>query len=605
MIFHRGAPHCHLCLYLVDENGDSAPSLWLSSNEDLADENFEEQKRRIEEINEELISASLEDAKCLDHSDGFSSSCDACRQMHEYVSTFQFHRCTTSCRKKKKVVHVLGSQGLGVHEEESCDIIWLVCRYKFPKFPMYKTVLLFPISKNEDPKKVHQVKKDLKHIIAYLIRRASFIDSKENEHLWLKFKNMSFDEFLLDVGMYESLASSLSPEEKREQAIKRYVNALRASINGSGYVFLKRNPEDIFINHFNTLIMSIVKCNHDIQYIFDEFSCTNYMTAYVTKIEAGWSLFLKRLEEEIRNLTKIAQLERLGSEVDKKREVSIQEAIYRALGLPMSKFSTKVKFISTNHPIKRDGLLRENWQEIEDGEPILHLSQHQYYELRPQELSDLCLADFIANYEVGQREKSNGIQLTNNKGYIYPRGKPAVLRYFINYDEPEEFARGLLILFYPFNNEMADIHDQDVMELLDENKDMIEEKRKSYEKNVNLVSLIKEIEKIQEEKGGESNDENEEEEEDIAEDDEFETTSEEDITKFINSMKAAARKDVKSNSDSTIPTIMDLREKIILLNQNQRMIFDDITERIFSLNADAEQFCVYIAGAAGTGVFFS
>ena len=70
-------------------------------------------------------------------------------------------------------------------------------------------------------------------------------------------------------------------------------------------------------------------------------------------------------------------------------------------------------------------------------------------------------------------------------------------------------------------------------------------------------------------------------------------------------MKAAARKDVKSNSDSTIPTIMDLREKIILLNQNQRMIFDDITERIFSLNADAEQFCVYIAGAAGTGVFFS
>merc|ERR1711954_619619 len=92
-----------MCLYLQDQNGESAPSLWLSSNEDLTEESFEEMKRKIEDINEELISASLEEATCLDHQGGSVVSCEACMKMKEYVSTFQFHRCTQSCRKKKKL----------------------------------------------------------------------------------------------------------------------------------------------------------------------------------------------------------------------------------------------------------------------------------------------------------------------------------------------------------------------------------------------------------------------------------------------------------------------------------------------------------------------
>ena len=593
-----------MCLYLQDQNGESAPSLWLSSNEDITQESFEEMKRKIEDINEELISASLEEATCLDHQGGSVVSCEACMKMKEYVSTFQFHRCTQSCRKKKKVIHIFASQGLGKNENDSCDIISPVCRYKFPKFPIHKTTLLLPISKSENPKDVEQMKKDLKHIVAYLIRRAHYMNSKEYEQIWIRFKNMSFEEYLYDLGMYDSLPSGMKQEEKKEKALKRYLNALRASLSGSGYVFLKRNTEDIFINNFNTLIMTIVKCNHDLQYIFNEFSCTNYITAYVTKNEAGWSVFLKWLEEQIKNLPQMEKIKVLGSAIDKKREVSIQVAIYRVLGLAMSKFSTRVKFISTNQPHMRDGLVKGNPNSLEENEPAFHLSPHQYYELRPDELEDLCLADFVANYDYGQRETSAAIPLVNNDGYVYPRGKPAILRYYMNYDDPEDLARGLLLLFYPFRDEIADIHDRNVMDLLDENKDMVDEKRQIYEKNINLVSLIQEIEKLNDERNADENEEDTEDNEVRGEENiELETTSEKDIDDFIKSMKSAAQKDVRNNSDVTIPTINELREKIILLNKNQRLIFDDLAERIFAQNENADQFCVYIAGAAGTGPF--
>lgn len=553
-------------------------------------------------MNDDLISASLEDAKCLNHNDGFLDTCEDCKNLREYVKAFQCHKCTQSCKKKKQYIHILGCQGLGLHEEESCEIISHICRYKYPRCPIDVTTLLLPISKAEDPKKVTQMQKDWKHIRAYLIRRTHFFESKENEKIWIQFKNMTFEEFLQDLGMYAGLSSNLSQDEKKTKARERYLNALRANISGSGYVYLKRNTEDVFTNNYSRVLMLIVKCNHDLQYISDEHGCLNYVTAYVTKHELGSSQFLKQLEEELKNLGQMDQLKHIGSQIDKKRECSIQEVIYRVLGLPMSKFSTRVKFISTNHPQMRDGLLKENMNSLEETEPVFYWSPHQYYEHRPEEYDDLCLADFVANFEYGQRSTPSAIPLDDDAGFLYQRSKPAVIRYYLHYDEPEDLARGLLILFYPFVNEMRDIHQHNVIELLDENKDMIDEKRKTYERNINLVGMMEEIEKIQEQRDTEEASDIEQEE--YERDDEFETTSEKDIANFIGSMKSLAKKDVTNNSDIKIPKINELREKIVMLNHDQRKIFDDIAERLFALNSDSDQFCIYIAGSAGTGKSF-
>ena len=324
------------------------------------------------------------------------------------------------------------------------------------------------------------------------------------------------------------------------------------------------------------------------------------------------SRLLKLLEEETRGWSQFDIIKAIGNILDKHREVSIQEAIYRLLGLPMSKFSTRVKYINTNHPEIREGLLRSNYKELPEGEPIFHLSPHHYYELRPTEsvdgidFEDMCLADFVANFEIKKSEVANSIPLLDNKSFIVKRSKPAVLRYYLKFDEPEDLARGLLILFLPFRDEIRDIHEQNVMDLLHENKDSIEENCLVYEKNMNLVELIQDIEAMQEE-GDEGNlEENLEdplrEEEEL--DELIETTSEKDIDKFLKSVKASAKREIKTNSDVQIPSVVSLREKIILLNVGQRKIYDDICERLMDINGGCGQFCLYIDGPAGAGKSF-
>ena len=69
--------------------------------------------------------------------------------------------------------------------------------------------------------------------------------------------------------------------------------------------------------------------------------------------------------------------------------------------------------------------------------------------------------------------------LLNGKGFIRKRLESAVLRYYINYDNDEDMARSLLILFLPFRSEMEEIHNQDVKELLSTSEGFITEKRRS------------------------------------------------------------------------------------------------------------------------------
>ena len=92
--------------------------------------------------------------------------------------------------------------------------------------------------------------------------------------------------------------------------------------------------------------------------------------------------------------------------LDKHREVSIQEAIYRILSLPMTKSSIGVKYLSTVHPHFRDGLLRSDIDSLEENESVFHDSPHQYYESRTME----CIAG--VRYEEDEKKKGYWQKLT-------------------------------------------------------------------------------------------------------------------------------------------------------------------------------------------------
>ena len=344
------------------------------------------------------------------------------------------------------------------------------------------------------------------------------------------------------------------------------------------------------------------------------------MIGYLTKSESGMSQLLKAVNEQAGDISNMELISQPASVLDKHREVSIQEATYRILSLPMTKSSIKVKYLSTIHPHYRDGLLKRDLDDISDEESIFHFSAHDYFshreldciegiqymedEMQPDYWREMYLADFWSSYDIvygkgklEDNQKRNHIPLQNAVGYIKRRKEKCVLRYYLNYENDEDFKRGLLILFYPFQNEIKDIHEKDIDQLYLDNEEAIKERRGLYEKHKVMTDIIDSIEKQT----------REEDEEDLVdmEDDGFineETTTSTELENFEQWAKQQAKKSLSRHKDlTTLIKMEDLRDLIIKLNEQQRRILDDFCER---LEDDSAPFYLYIAGEAGTGKSF-
>ena len=307
--------------------------------------------------------------------------------------------------------------------------------------------------------------------------------------------------------------------------------------------------------------------------------------------------------------------------LDKHREVSIQEAIYRLLGLTMARFSVKVKYVNTSHPHARDGLLRRDLDNVDDDDSIFYPSIHKYYESRPDTWEErvkdkvvkgkvvkvdgknLCLADFVSLYDhfaSGKpSEKGNGVLFQGGrKGWFRRRRERAVLRYYLRHEEDKELARGICILFLPFRNELADIHSKDPTELLAEHGQLINENRARFESCNLIQDYIDRLEKERERKDGVGDDDDEEEEEDDVET--TEAYQREEHQKEYERAQAIASlpKDFHQTSS------LDLRKMITSLNCQQRRIFDEMCERCACDDSEAKSGQVYLAGEAGVGKSF-
>ena len=197
-------------------------------------------------------------------------------------------------------------------------------------------------------------------------------------------------------------------------------------------------------------------------------------------------------------------------------------------------------------------------------------------------------------------EKSNLtlIPLADNKGFIRRRSEQAVLRYYLNYSNDEDLARGLLILFLPFRHEITDIHQKDVKALLESSRDIIEDKRKSFEKYKVMEDLIASI-------GSDGKREEVDIFDEVEESEDIETTSQLNIDQFNKWAKGQAFRDLSEFKDLTdICDIANLRLSISSLNKQQRKIFDDIIEGVSSSDFDERPFYLFLSGNAGTGKSF-
>ena len=109
---------------------------------------------------------------------------------------------------------------------------------------------------------------------------------------------------------------------------------------------------------------------------------------------------------------------------------------------------------------------------------------NDYYSNRPNNNSTdgidwerMTLAKFVANYNIVQKisqtqrnESLRTYELKNKKGFALKRTRECVIRYFLRYENNQEYHRALCVLFLPFRDEMSQIHTGDVTQLYLENQ---------------------------------------------------------------------------------------------------------------------------------------
>jgi hypothetical protein len=319
------------------------------------------------------------------------------------------------------------------------------CRFHFPHPPTNNTVIAYP---NSDDSVIDKVNKTLANV------RKLLVEGKTD---------VSIDELL-------SLAN-VSPED--------YKTAISTTTSGN-VIVLKRDPKDCNVNNYNPHVLKVWQANMDLQYVLNPYACVMYVASYMTKTEKSMGELLRHVANEERTTQLSQQLRKVGTAFLTHRDVSAQEAAYRLLSIPMKKLTREVVYINTSPKSERITVMKTKKflsQLDDDDNDVFFKNIVDRYKHRPLSLAQLCLAEFVANYQVkyapNEDDESDilppededdismlkSIKLTENYGTMSKRSKEAVIRFhrYSKDSDPTNYYRAKLMLYYPWYNEDTDL----------------------------------------------------------------------------------------------------------------------------------------------------
>ncbi|XP_062604082.1 uncharacterized protein LOC134265873, partial [Saccostrea cucullata] len=342
---------------------------------------------------------------------------------------------------------VLGVQQHSKNHSKSCRKKGTDCRFHFPRPPSERTFITRQCEeKEEDSEKFDGLSKSQAKDILLHVWNEVLDDENEGKTAEEIFSNMH-----LSQDTYEMAHRVLSAKTS---------------------TILKRNPDEMWTNQYNTCLLRCWDANMDIQYILDPFSCIVYIISYISKSEREMGMLLKQTQVESveGNLSARQTIKRIGSAYLNHREVSAQEAVYRVCNLKMKEGSRKVVFVPVGEnptrlskPLSQMKRTCKNEDDMEDDDDSIWMTNIvERYENRPDlhPFPEMCLAEFCSEYRVLAKSqipkgvKEGVYELKNGNGYIQrrSRAKPAIVRYprFNPENASEKYYQSILQLFLPY-----------------------------------------------------------------------------------------------------------------------------------------------------------
>ena len=184
---------------------------------------------------------------------------------------------------------------------------------------------------------------------------------------------------------------------------------------------LPRSPEEIRINNYNSLLLMLWKANMDLQYVGESsLAIAQYVTGYVTKAEKS---NMQDFWQVSSHSSIYSRLWSFGIRSLSSREVGLYEASELLLGDHLCEKSTTSRWIdvSPSHNRKRRLKNHSTLVEIRERDPQStdifedNLIDNVYPE-RPNDMEEVCLYDFVAEYEkCGVDEGGNPVYRERSK----------------------------------------------------------------------------------------------------------------------------------------------------------------------------------------------
>ena len=475
-----------------------------------------------------------------------------------------------------------------------------MCRFGFPRPIAYRTFICEPIKINsdEDKERSKRAKEILREMNATLneLEKEKTLSRYDFDSLLSKF-NWTYDDY--------------------EWAL-RVVHTRIVMIH-------KREPNARWVNQYNEEMLRAWNANMDLQFILDSYACAKYLMSYTTKPEREMSLLLEETHKECRegNMNVRDEMKKLTGTFFNHRQVSVQEAIFRACKMPLVYSSRGFVFVPSHSNsckfLKPARILKE--MDPDDENIYMSNLADKYFDRPDDPELDICLADFASEFQIVSAIKKaknprTPIKYLKTLNFAIKKRcvRNAIIRfpYFNRETDTENYFENILCLYLPIRSrdelkqpyelfyETADFYDTKQKKWR-KVKEVVIENRKKYEKH---YTETEEMESIF---NSLSNDANENEWAKIVADREkerqwlIEIENEDNVD--LNIIHNKKQKNTFFDLNPRHISTNEIRPMLDSLNEEQQQIFYYVREWCFKRlhNSDVEPLRLFITGGAGTG----
>ena len=223
------------------------------------------------------------------------------------------------------------------HSHTCCKKSKMECRFNYPLPPMKSTSILYPISSDVSESDFRKHKENWKNV-------------SKNLNDMIEGDDVTFEQMLINLDITE----------------QNYYLAIRSNPN-SPTIFLKRNPNELRVNNYNSACLNAWRANMDIQFVLDVYACAMYIVSYISKAQKGMSQILQQACEEAKkgNCSIKQQVRDIGNKFLNSVEISPQEAVYIVLQLPI--YSTGIIKRYIERPTSMENVTLADWAALYDS----------------------------------------------------------------------------------------------------------------------------------------------------------------------------------------------------------------------------------------------